>query len=318
MIRIQIFVIVNYFKTTENQQYITTDQSDLISISSNVFNPKKQVSFCPIVEQRNFQIDSDHETSHYNDIQKYDRYENNQMENINNISFDSQAYKFVIEDTFFRMDYKLPKNINQIKFFDKKISKLNNNEKKYLNIANSENIENMKNKINHALEIIKESKNAPINRIDGILFLKKNRELVILTEFFIYAYVYENNSFYLNKTIAITSIDYITLTRNGNKMILHLVNGGKNMKENHLNQNLHTYIYKEKTNLNGDSYTNFVLNYKQLEKVVGCIASTYFYDKQDFCLKKEYSNRLISVIIINENFEIIEDLEKLTNFEDYK
>jgi len=209
------------------------------------------------------------------------------------------------------MDYRLPKTIEQIKILGKNKSK-ENNEKLNLSLIYNDSLENLKLKLSQSLKSIQEIKNMPVHRIDGILFLKKNKELIILTEFFIFYFVYENNAFNLIRNIAITSIDYVTLTRNGNKMILHLVSSvlNKNLKNNNNFSN---------NNSNSTANTrNFVLNYKQLEKVVGCIASTYFYDKQDFGLKKEFLNRHISVIIVNENFEIFDDLEKIKNFDEYK
>ena len=50
-------------------------------------------------------------------MQKYNEENPNEMENINNISFDLTANKFVIEDTFFKLSYRLPKTLDQINFF---------------------------------------------------------------------------------------------------------------------------------------------------------------------------------------------------------
>jgi len=60
------------------------------------------------------------------------------------------------------------------------------------------------------------------------------------------------------------------------------------------------------------------LDYKQLEKIVGCIAASYFYDKLDYDLRKKIINRQMSVIVINEKFEVLNELEKIGNFEEYR
>jgi hypothetical protein len=235
------------------------------------------------------------------------------MENINNISFEINSNKFVIEDTFYKLSYKLPKTLDQIIFFSNK-----KNDESFSHSVKSLENQIMKDKINYAINEIKEHKK--INRIDGILFLKKTNQLIILTEFYIFEFIYENEAFFLSRIISITSIDYITLTRNGKKMILHLIqnqnqiNNNKNPSTNANNNNLEN----DSNFFNNNCNDNFVLNYKQLEKIVGCIAATYFYDKQEFELKKEFTNRQISVIMINENFEIVKELEKIKNFEEYR
>ena len=127
------------------------------------------------------------------------------------------------------------------------------------------------------------------------MYLKKTNQLIILTEFFIFELFFDEKmeKFILKLIVEISSIDFVTLSRNGKKMILHLV--------------------KNNNNLN-----NFILDYKQLEKIVGCIAASYFYDKLDCGLNKKIINRQISVIVLNEKFEIFNELEKIDNFEEYR
>ena len=122
-----------------------------------------------------------------------------------------------------------------------------------------------------------------------------------MTEFFIFEFFFneKEQKFSLKITIEISSINFVTLSRNGKKMILHLVkNNNNNKNDNNLN--------------------NFILDYKQLDKIVGCISASYFYDKLDYALNKKIINRQISVIILNEKFEIFKELEKIENFEEYR
>lgn len=67
-------------------------------------------------------------------------------------------------------------------------------------------------------------------------------------------------------------------------------------------------------NYNGLEQSNYVLEYKRLNNVVSCIASTYFYDKPN----KYDLNRQISVIIINPSFEIIDNIQRMSDFTQYE
>ena len=61
---------------------------------------------------------------------------------------------------------------------------------------------------------------------------------------------------------------------------------------------------------------NYVLKYKNLETLVAGISGTYFLDRdEEVEINKE--DRLVLVTVINENFEIIDDLEKAITFNDY-
>lgn len=260
---------------------ITDTQSDNMSVCSYSTVGKKKVSFSPMIELRNYNVEdtTNNEMVYYDDIKHSEDINNEEI--MMNISFEEMEYRFVIEDCFYKQSYKLPKTLDSIKEL-----KMNNAE-----------VVTMKGKIVEALTTAKQNSTSPIYRIDGILYIKDTKQLVILTEFFLFDFVYRQNTYILNRTIMITSIDYITLSRDGSKVILHLVPQ-----------------FKNKENIN----KNYILEHKNLEKVVGCIAATYFYDKKDFGLRMEYVNRQISVIVINEAYEIFNDLQKLNDFHDYK
>jgi hypothetical protein len=241
---------------------------------------KKKVSFSSVIKQKNFtvnsyeinenNIDSDNYSSFVETKILKEEEKHSEFENFNEISFEKKANKFLIEDNFLKQNYKLPTTIDKLNFFKTK------DEKTFIKI---------KVKINSAVNDIKKHKK--INRIDGVLYIKEFSQLLILTEFFIFDFSFKNENFILNKIVEIKNINFITLTRNGKKMILHLI---------------------EKQ--------NFILEYKNLDKVVSCISASYFYD--NFNQNKESFNRRISVIVLNENFDVIRKLENLKNFEEYK
>lgn len=144
-------------------------------------------------------------------------------------------------------------------------------------------IEFFKHQIRELLVKLKEN----INRLDGIL-VTESKHLILLTEFEIIEFEVEHYKFQLIQKILLLEIDYITLTRNGKKLIFHLV--------------------ENKT---------FDINHEKLEKVAACICSSFFYDKSNFTGKGNIG-RQISVIIINEHFNIVPVLETTSNFYDYK
>jgi hypothetical protein len=124
------------------------------------------------------------------------------------------------------------------------------------------------------------------NRLDGILYLHHLNSLLILTEFNIYEYENRENKFLLTKVIPIKEIDFITITRDANKVILHLV--------------------LDRT---------YVIQSKDLDKFVACVCATYFYDKTGQDLN---NNRQISVIVLNESFSIIPTLQLKSDYNEYK
>ena len=74
---------------------------------------------------------------------------------------------------------------------------------------------------------------------------------------------------------------------------------------------IYLHLYKNKQNIN----PNYILKYRHLEKIVSCLASTCFYDITDF---KDRRDGQLNVIVFNEQFEIIEELKTIFNFEEYK
>jgi hypothetical protein len=203
--------------------------------------------------------------------------ETEENENFNEISFEDSENIFIIEDNFFKNDHRLPKRPDQVKW----IKELPKDE--YNNLCEI---------VESALDQAKGKNN--FDRIDGIIIIKQTKELIVLTEFYIIDFILKNDKYEIMRVIEIKTIDYITLTRDGSYLVLHLVP-----------------IIKNNENIN----KNFVINSKQLERVASCICSTNFYDKQS---GGKIENRKISVVIINENFEILENLKNINNFIDYR
>ncbi len=201
------------------------------------------------------------------------------------VSFENSENLFVIEDNYYRNHYNLPKKSEEIT---------------WLNELEYEELTEIKDKIETALKLAKDStKSNLFNRIDGMLLKRPSKQFILLTEFFLFDFVLNKNSNYeLIRSIDISTIDYITIGRSGNFLTLHLVP-----------------VYKNKENIN----KNYTLQYFKLEKIVSCITSSSFYDKFEGSTQKiESINRHIPVITINDSFEIIENLQKLCNFTDYR
>ena len=191
-----------------------------------------------------------------------------------------------------------------------------------------------------------------INRIDGLSYNNINSTIVLMTEFFLLEFKIEGDNFTLNRSIKIASIDYITLSSNGEKMILHLMVcnrenieyqndnpaqcesstnhnhldlenpekrhlNNRNEVENALDDNtkINSIITNNRVKtvfeLNSLNSENYYLEDNFLEKVVSCLASSYF-------LKFTYDSRFLYVIIINPNFEIYDLLYKIKDFSVYK
>jgi hypothetical protein len=93
----------------------------------------------------------------------------------------------------------------------------------------------------------------------------------------------------MKNKILIGDIDYITLLRDGSKVIFHLI----------------------------DNKT-YVINHNKLEKVAACVCASYFYDKNEINVFKDTINRQISVIVVNENFPIVSRIEKISDFYLYR
>jgi len=131
-------------------------------------------------------------------------------------------------------------------------------------------------------------------RIDGILYDKDKNLLMIITDRYIIKYKYEINTFIIENKILIAHIDYITLTRDHNYMILHLV---------------------EEANQD-----NLAIANKNLHRVVGCLCSTFFYDKHDYTYPKDRMvERKTPVILVNQKMtDLIHTLKTATEFCHYR
>lgn len=262
------------------------DDYDGMSVKSNKDEVKKGVSFANAVEQRTYIMEEDVEVGYYDGVINIEELnENDNEDNYLEISFENSENKFILEDFFYKFNYKLPKHVEEINW----IKTLP--EEEYRTICE---------KIVTAIAWSKENpKKNMFNRLDAILLKKPSKQLILLTEFYIFDFNYnQHNEYELSRCIEIATIDYITMGRSGNFITFHLVP-----------------IYKNKENVN----KNYTINYYKLEKVICCISSSCFYDRPEgSTLKLETYNRQISVIIINDNFEINEDLSKITNFSDYR
>lgn len=249
--------------------------SNLDNISDNMSgnsNPnRKRVTFSNFIEQRNLHFEEDKEYDHipYDDIQTVPQLNLSNEEIITNISFEDSENFFVIEDCFYKFPHSLPRNAESLKF----TQNFKEEEKEKIKILINDTISKFKDKI---------------NRIDGIL-ITENKSVIVLTEFYLIEFKLEHQSLEFKQQISIQEIDYITLTRDGKKIIFHLI--------------------ENKT---------YVINHIKLERVASSISASYFYDKTNYSNNFEHVNRQISVIILNEKFSIIKELEGLSNFGDYK
>lgn len=170
-----------------------TEQSDVYSVAS--VKPGKRVSFSNTFEQKTYGSgDGDVEVKIFNDKSciLLDK-----DEEIHNISFGEKSTKFVIEDRFYKIPYKLAKNVDEIRWFKNEMI--------------------LKNKINDLLSNLETYHQKIVYRLDGILVNKFTKQLVVLTELLIFDFIYKENNYIFTRTIYIDSIDYITLTRNYKK-----------------------------------------------------------------------------------------------------
>lgn len=125
------------------------------------------------------------------------------------------------------------------------------------------------------------------NRIDCIIPIKQEKEIgfIILTEFFIFQYINKSNE--VEKKYHINEIDFATLTRDGHELILHLI--GKR-----------TLVIKS--------------TLIKLEKVAACLASSYLLCKKG----GQINSRQLSVILIDESFDIVGKIETISNYVEYR
>jgi hypothetical protein len=248
------------------------DMSENMSLNSHSVIFTRKVTFSTLVEQRNFHCDEEqeYEKVKFEDIQKDPQM--SQMhtdEVVTNISFEHTENYFVIEDCFYKVPHKLNRSAEEVRIKN----------------GSEQEQEKLRNMIGDILKQVLRKN----NRIDGILLIQDSNLLIVLTEFNIYEFKRKEAIFILSRNIVIQEIDFMTITRDGLKLILHLI-------EN----------------------KSYVINFKKLEKVAACICATYFYDKSGPNINPDNINRHISVIVINENFENITKLEKISDFFEYK
>lgn len=262
-------------------QYGVSDLSNNLSSSFIDNNNNKKVSFNGTLEQRNVYIENEkkYTDAKYDDIKKnpfVNQGNEDEEENLfTNVSFEESENKFIIEDNFHKQRSLLPKTFEEIENLLKKT------EKSVENFF----IEN-KNKI---IKVITEIKNQSC-RIDCIIPGQKENVhyIIILTEFHIFYFESLFGENFKQKQYLLNDIDFLTVTRNGRELIIHLI-------ENRI------LIIKS--------------NIIKLEKVAACLCSSYL-----LCKKGDQitNTRQLSVIVIDENFEILEKIEKTSNYIIYR
>jgi len=203
----------------------------------------------------------------YNDINIYlpdDTYE----EQLMNISFEDSKHYFLIEDNIYKIESNLPKTLEELNLnvIDKQI---------YLPA------------IEDAINMCKAS-NKSFHRLDGIILTNSSKQLILLSEMYLFDFYYSDKSkkFFLNHEIKICQIDYMSLSHDETILIIHLI----------------PKIGK-----------NFIIIHENLSEAAGCIASSNLLDSQNIS-----SSRKISIIYFNKNFEILRDIANCTDFNKYK
>jgi hypothetical protein len=240
------------------------------------------------VEQRTFVIQDDAEVKFFDEVatQELLHDESEIDQEVREISFEKTEGKFVVEDFFYKLDYLLVKKAQDIQWIKKELPDMEYNL--------------LLDKVEAAIKWAKENtKKNSFHRVDGIILKKPSKQLIIFTEFHLFDFTYSRHGDYeLARSIEISTIDFITLSRSGNFLILHLVP-----------------VYKNKENIN----KNYHLQHHKLEKVVCCLTQSCFIDKPEgSILKIESLNREIPVIIVNDDFEIIDILQNISNFSEYR
>jgi hypothetical protein len=259
---------------------------DNSNFDSNQIIGNRRVSFSNANELRTFIIEDNEEVKYFDDLidvegNSLGSENNSKQENFQEISFEETEHKFLIEDNFYKQPYKFAKRVSDIR---------------WIRELPKEEVTQYALKLDSAINIAQEKVKYPFHRIDGILIFNTNKQLIILTEFYLFDFSYIKERYEFQRIIEIKLIDFITLTRDGNLMILHMVP-----------------IYRNNENVN----KNYIIRYQNLERVVACICSSNFYDMLNG-QKIENLNRRISVIYVDENFESIEILQSLCSFEEYK
>jgi hypothetical protein len=165
----------------------------------------------------------------------------------------------IIDELFYFPDYKLP---NSDKFKENKCV---------------ENIMKLVKSINYKIEAI----------------VTQGDEYVIMTEKSIIAFKAENMNLLLIREIDLRKIEFITVTRDGKEVILHM------QKEDN-------FIIKNSSEIS--EYMPDLIN------LVACITSSYYY----ITVKGNQTDNIITVITLNQDFEIIYYLSYLKDFNLYK
>jgi hypothetical protein len=316
-----------------------TEQSDNDSICSH--ENKTKVKFSNVVYQRvyfNTESENDLDKGKWQDEHKFNPEQ--VQEDITVISFEEESlHRFIIEDGFFKLKYNLPKTENDEKIF------------KTTATGSEMTVENKTRVISVIKDMIEFCYGNKVKRIDGIAYNHMNSSVVIMTEVFLLEFLIQIDKFSLIRSIKIESIDYITFSSDGRRMILHLMNripsslGETNDFRLDDNREYSSISYTEKiggimnTNITDSSIVddntkkNTVINKNigeetdlermsldsknyfwedfNLERIIACLASTYF-------LNFTYSSRFLYVIIINPNFEIFDSLLSIKDFNIYK
>jgi len=238
---------------------------------NNLMSQPKRVLFSNFVNQRIFSDifkvnEKKQMEEQYNDIEIYIK-EKEEEVIATNISFEESNNRFLIEDCFYKIKYELPNTIEHI-------------QSKFTTLEEKSNIKNL---IKYAVLTCKNHVNNNIHRIDGILLINSNTQLVIITEQSIFDFYYDkdDNKYILNSEYRINYIDYMSLSSDYSMLILHFVPSiGK----------------------------NFTIIHEALQNVAGCICSSNLCDRV---------GRKIPIILFNKAFEITPELIKCTKFDDY-
>jgi len=280
------------------EQY--TDSNSVINVTT-----QKRVKFANKVNNRIYEevniLENGEKEVVINDNEAY--FDDPNFETFTDISFEKDL-KFLINDDYYKISNTIPKTIEHISYFNHVNENETNSEKtervyikdQITTIFNSL-LERPKNNIyNSYTHQSNNNHNDTLHyRVDGILYNNQDKKLIIITDKYIIDYNYESNKFVEKIKILIVHVDFITLTRDNNYIILHLVRESRK--------------------------ANYAIANKNLNGVVGCLSSTFFYDKHNYAYPKDKNNvvRKIPVILVNQNMtELIEILQKTSNFWEYK
>ena len=200
-----------------------------------------------------------------------------------------QENRFVIEDSFYKFDYKLPKILFN---FDKLFK---DEDETSAESMDEEKKKSFKLKLEEVIDFLK---NKNVKRIDGIIY--KNNKLIILSENHIIDFNQLNDKFIINKSINFSAIDFITLASDYHSVIFHLVKKQKVYYNCYNNP-----IFDDLTNY--ETYDNYLLESRFNKDIISCISGSHL-------LKNTFEPRYLCVININRNFEVFNELMKIKEF----